>query len=241
MGIPIRKLAKKALGIHSWNSDDDQKRIIPDAKVIFDVGANVGQTAKGYRQLFPHAEIWSFEPFPDSYESLRRSLSDNRFHPERLALSDRVASASLNIGAVSFTNSMLRRNTDTGQAIEIKTDTLDHFCSERGITNIDILKVDVEGAEDRVFGGARSLFARRAIRSVFVEVYFNPVYEGMPLFWDLQDQLSHWGFSLFGLYSLIATRNGSLSFANALYVQQPVRQPVSHRESVNDFAASFAK
>jgi FkbM family methyltransferase len=240
MGIPIRKLAKKALGIQSWNSDDDQKRIIPDAQIIFDVGANIGQTAKGYRQLFPHAEIWSFEPFPDSYESLRRSLSDDRFHPERLALSDRVASASLNIGAASFTNSLLRRGTDTGQAIEIKTDTLDHFCSEHGISSIDILKVDVEGAEDRVFRGARSLFSRCAVRAVFVEVYFKPVYEGMPLFWNLQDQLSHLGFSLFGLYSLMATRNGSLSFANALYVQQPVRHPIPGGEPVTDVAASFA-
>jgi FkbM family methyltransferase len=242
MMISPRKLAKKALGIQTWNSDDDQKRVIPDAKVIFDVGANVGQTAKTYRRLFPQADIWSFEPFPNSYESLRRSISDSdqRFHPEPLALSDRVASASLNIGAVSYTNSMLRRETDTGQSIEIETDTLDHFCSERDISHIDILKVDVEGAEDRVFKGARGLFARRAIRSVFVEVYFRPVYDGMPLFWDLQAQLNYLGFNLFGLYSLVPTGSGALSFANALYVQQPVRHPVTHMDHSPEFAASFA-
>jgi FkbM family methyltransferase len=236
MMISPRRLAKKALGIQTWNSDDDQKRVISDAKVIFDVGANIGQTARTYRRLFPQAEIWSFEPFPDSYASLCRSLSDQRFHAEPLALSDRAARAPLNIGAVSYTNSMLRRETDTGQTIEIETDTLDHFCSERGITNIDILKVDVEGAEDRVFKGARSLFSRGAIRSVFVEVYFNPVYEGMPLFWDLQAQLDKWGFSLFGLYSLIPTGNGALSFANALYVQRPAR----HRDSVTDQSRTLA-
>jgi hypothetical protein len=107
MKSQFRALVKKALGYHSWNSDDDQQRLIPDAKMIFDVGANVGQTAKTYRRLFPSAEIWSFEPVPASYESLSFSLSDQRFHPVPLALSDQITSTTLNIGAASITNSLL--------------------------------------------------------------------------------------------------------------------------------------
>jgi len=217
MTISIRSLAKKALKIDSWNSDDDQARLIPDAQIVFDVGANVGQSAKTYRRLYPLAQIWSFEPFPVTYEHLCHSLADDRFHPIALALSDQISKAKLNIGAVSITNSLLRRETDTGKSIEIQTDTLDHFCSEHGISNIDILKVDVEGAEDRVFSGAREMLSRRAIRSVFVEVYFRPVYDGMPMFWDLNAQLSSFGFGLRGLYSLSSSNNGLLSFANALY------------------------
>ena len=214
----FRALVKKALGYRSWNSDDDQQRLIPDAKVIFDVGANVGQTAKTYRSLFPSAEIWSFEPFPASYESLSRALSDQRFHPVPLALSDQIATTTLNIGGASITNSLLVRETHTGKTIQIQTDTVDHFCSEHGISNIDILKVDVEGAESRVFKGAQEMFSRRAVRSVFVEVYFDPVYEGMPLMWDLHAQLGEAGFRLHGLYSLWAGKNGLLSFGNALYI-----------------------
>jgi FkbM family methyltransferase len=215
----FRTMIKRALGYRSWNSDDDQQRLIPDAKVIFDVGANVGQTAKTYRRLFPTADIWSFEPFPASYESLCRSLSDQRFHPVPLALSDEITSTTLNIGAASITNSLLRRETDTGKTIQIQTDTVDRFCSEHGISHIDILKVDVEGAENRVFRGAQGMFSRGAVRSVFVEVYFDPVYEGMPLMWDLHAQLGEVGFRLHGLYSLYAGGNGLLSFGNALYVQ----------------------
>jgi FkbM family methyltransferase len=220
MTISIRSLAKKALKIDSWNSDDDQARLVAGAQVVFDVGANVGQSAKTYRRLYPHADIWSFEPFPTTYEHLCRSLDDQRFHPVPLALSDQVSKAELNIGAVSITNSLLRRETDTGEAIEIQTDTLDHFCSEHGISNIDILKVDVEGAEDRVFRGAKDMLSRRAIRSVFVEVYFRPVYDGMPMFWDLNAQLSNFGFGLRGLYSLSSSHDGLLSFGNALYLRR---------------------
>ena len=181
----LRNFAKKALGVRSWNSDDDQKRLIPGAKTIFDVGANVGQTAKTYRRLFPQAEIWSFEPFPNSFDSLCRSISGDGFHAQPVALSDQIATTALNIGAVSITNSLLRRDSDTGRTIEIRTDTIDHFCSDHGISNIDILKVDVEGAEDRVFRGAEGLFSRQAVRSVFVEVYFRAAYEVECLFfWD---------------------------------------------------------
>ena len=41
------------------------------ANVIFDIGANTGQTAERYRALFPEAAIYCFEPFPDF---MRRSL-----------------------------------------------------------------------------------------------------------------------------------------------------------------------
>lgn len=218
MTISIRNLAKKALRIDSWNSDEDQARLVSDAKIVFDVGANVGQSAKTYRRLYPLAQIWSFEPFPITYQQLRSSLADERFYPTALALSDEVSKAELNIGEVSITNSLLRRESDTGKAIEVQTDTIDHFCSERDISGIDILKVDVEGAEDRVFRGAREMFSGRRIRSVFVEVYFRPVYEGMSTFWDLNAQLNNFGFGLCGLYSLNSAHDGLLSFGNALYL-----------------------
>lgn len=219
--MTFRRLAKKALGIDSWNSDDHQKRAITDAKTIFDVGANIGQSAQTYRRLYPQAEIWSFEPFPSTYKDLCRSVSDPKFHPVELALSDRIAKTELNIGAETITNSFLRRQSDSGETIEVQTDTIDHFCWERGISTIDILKVDVEGAEERVFKGAREMFSRGAIKSVFVEVYFRPVYDRMPLFGDLDNQLKRFGFGLCGLYSLNSSRDGFLSFGNALYLRHP--------------------
>jgi FkbM family methyltransferase len=211
-------LAKKFIGYESWNSDIDQRRLIPDAETIFDVGANVGQTARTYHGLFPSAHIWSFEPFEQSYKALSSAVRDCKFHPNQLALSDEVGSSTLNIGTCSVTNSLLRRENDTGKSVEIHTDTIDHFSQTHGVSKIDILKMDVEGAESRVLRGAQGLFAQGAIRSVFLEVYFDPVYRGMPLMWDLHAQIASSEFVLHGLYFLVAGNRGNLSYGNALYI-----------------------
>src|SRR3981081_933399 len=109
MTMSIRSLAKKALKIDSWNSDDDQARLVADAQVVFDVGANVGQSAKTYRRLSPQAARRSFEPSPRPSHHLGRSLADATSTPTALPLSDQISKAELNIGAVRMTNSLPRR------------------------------------------------------------------------------------------------------------------------------------
>jgi FkbM family methyltransferase len=64
-----------------------QAELFADARVIFDLGANVGQTAKQYRSHFPRAHIYSFEPFHDSFAALQQALwGDPNFHPQMIAL-----------------------------------------------------------------------------------------------------------------------------------------------------------
>ena len=67
----------------------------------------------------------------------------------------------------------------------------------------------MEGAEDHVLKGAQRMFSQGAVRSVFVEIYFDPAYEGTPPMWDLQAQLSEFGFHLYGLYSFTQARTDS--------------------------------
>jgi FkbM family methyltransferase len=205
------------LGVRSFNSDEDQLRMVPNAITIFDAGANVGQTAKNYRRLYPQANIWSFEPAPDPFRELEHCLP-NKFTAMRLALSDCKGEAQLNIGDQSYTNSLLVRGNHAGKTIDVATDTVDNICSSYDINEIDILKIDVEGAETRVLNGAAQMLSRSAVKAVFIEVYFTPAYKDMPLFAALDVKLKSSGFYLHGLYSLFRGRNERLSFGNALYL-----------------------
>jgi FkbM family methyltransferase len=216
--MALRNTLKKILGVNSWNSDEDQKRLLPDTKIILDVGANVGQTTASYRQLFPKSSIWSFEPFPETYNALKKVTDKSpKSYAVNAALSDTVGDAYLNVGAGSLTNSLLQRETHSG-TVKVQTDTIDNFCRVTNIPSVHILKIDVEGAESKVLDGAQFMLSHRLIQAIFLEVYFNPVYEGMPLFSDLDTKIKGHGFRLHGLYSLVPDNTGKLSYGNALYI-----------------------
>src|SRR5262245_14481339 len=74
-----------ALRKYGWQVDrfrdpfSDQKILLgqSNVRVIFDCGANEGQTAISYQSVFPNAAIYSFEASPEIYDRLaRRSLSN---------------------------------------------------------------------------------------------------------------------------------------------------------------------
>ena len=213
----MHSLVSRLTGRDRWNSEQDQKSLVAEAKVIFDVGAHLGQSSEVYLRLYPRAQIWAFEPTPATFALLQsRFAKRSRVHPMNLALSDKQGEEPFHLAAGSQVNSMLASNRKV-ETINVKTDTVDLFCAGHSIQTIDILKVDVEGMEARLFEGASGMFRRKAVRLVLTEVYFRAVYEGMRLFWDLHRQLEGYGFRLFGLYSLARSADRSLEFGNALY------------------------
>jgi FkbM family methyltransferase len=215
-------LVKRLLHHDRWNSHEDQKRLLNDAKIIFDVGAHVGQSTEAYKKLYPGAQIWAFEPAPQNFDRLQqRFAGSDKIHPVNIGLGDAQGEQTFYLAKGSQVNSMLVRKDRTSHAIEIRTDTVDSFCAQNSIPNIDILKADIEGMEARLFAGAAEMFRRKAVRFVFTEVYFYPVYETMPLFCDLQRQLQSFGFRLHGLYSLTRGASGNVEFGNALYELAP--------------------
>jgi len=61
-----------------------------DVRCIFDVGANIGQSARAFARAFPRSQIYSFEPFPAPYRRLAQvaDVSCGRIKAYRLACGD---------------------------------------------------------------------------------------------------------------------------------------------------------
>ena len=66
----------------SLSSDEIIKKLCDQKSdlVIFDIGAHIGQSAKKYREIFEIAEIFSFEPYFKSYETLLNPLPTTCSH-----------------------------------------------------------------------------------------------------------------------------------------------------------------
>ena len=82
----------------------------------------------------------------------------------------------------------------------VELEALDDWTAGEGIERVDVIKLDTQGSElDVLRGASRVLDAARAIE---VEVEFNPLYEGQPLFGDVDRFLREHGFVLWTLKHL---------------------------------------
>ncbi len=203
--------------------------IAAPAPVIFDVGANVGRTALRYRELFPDATIHCFEPFPPSFELLRATLAgDTRIHTHLLALAATRGSASLSVNRNAETNSLLASDAraarywgpgllDKDDEVEVATRALDELCAAEEVERVDVLKLDVQGAEHSVLEGAQEMLAAQRIDLIYMEVIMAPTYVGQHELHDHLAFLHARGYRLFDFYNA-TRRNGRLIQSDIIVV-----------------------
>lgn len=209
-----------------------QRKLLAGKKdlCIFDVGAHYGETALRYNTLFPGASIYSFEPFPDSvakYQQNTREYTNIKVFEN--ALSNVQGETIFYSNSSDATNSLLDSNktdswidneTKTNNTITVKTDTVDNFCKRMNLEFIDVLKLDVQGAELLTLQGASGMLKGKKINLIYTEVEFIEIYKGQPLFHDITAYLLQYGYKLFGLYTAHTLETGQLAWGDAIYIKE---------------------
>lgn len=151
-----------------------------DRPVVFDVGANIGEYSDLVLGAFGgRADIYCFEPLKKSFGILsERMTGHTNVRVFNFGFGEKAGTAPIySDGESSKLASTLTRKTDhLGMAIthteEARICRLDQFCDERAIGRIDLLKIDVEGAEFGVLKGAGALLDPARIGMVQFE--FGP-------------------------------------------------------------------
>ena len=203
---------------------DITTKIRMPVRVIFDVGANVGQTAKRFKNAFPDARIYSFEPVASTFALLQKNVSKLRgvtcFHT---ALGEQVKELQITTytGKDSLLNSLHAVSMNSGGQVEtINVNTGDAFCAANGINYVDILKIDTEGYELEVLEGCKGLLNTGAIKSVYCEVGFNRSNQRNTYLGDVIEYLNPLGYEFFGLYDMYNKRmNAGSDYGSVLFVK----------------------
>lgn len=124
--------------------------------VMVDIGAHYGWYTRVMARAASGSRVYAFEPDPMTYRYLLKNTSDlPNVVCLNVAMGEKVSEATLwRAHSRSDLNSTVRR---VGAPVGISQKTLDRFCREQGIDQVDFIKCDVEGGEVNILRGAREL------------------------------------------------------------------------------------
>ena len=179
------------------------KNLIPEDEpiVIVNLGSRDGNEDVTFAQNFPKARIISFEPNPATYQTV---LNTTRNYPTitpcKLAATDTDGTIDFyqnttgNHGASSiFQKSGLYDYIENYQQtkIQVQSVRLDGFLPTIGVTKVDLVWADIQGAELAAFRGMGDLFD--GVKCANTEIEYKPMYSGQPLYDDIKDFMTSKG------------------------------------------------
>jgi FkbM family methyltransferase len=146
-------------------------RLLAPHMVFVDIGANHGELTVFAAKRLTEGKVIAFEPVSVLFQKLERNININNFTNVQLVqkgLSDKSFKSTIYTREGRFEDGTKHEGLPTlyptitrsqiGEVIEITY--LDQFVESENVTQIDIIKIDVEGAELAVLQGARGAIAR---------------------------------------------------------------------------------
>jgi len=157
------------------------ERFLQPGMVFFDLGANLGQySLLGATRVGPTGSVHSFEPSERMHAELQFNVGLNDLHCicrlNRAAVSDTAGTARLSKYApggevyASLGTQQWARNARVIGHEEVRTVTLDKYVSEHGIGRVDLIKMDIEGAELLALRGACHLLQGPCSPTIVFEI-----------------------------------------------------------------------
>lgn len=175
---------------------------------VIDIGANRGQFAKKALAAFPNAQLYCFEPIPETFQGLEGILKPHRDRVQcfNVALGEKTGSIQMFLHRDHDDSSSFLPTTDLHTrlypmvqhqtAVPVSMITLDQAMEHTSLRPEILVKLDVQGYEDRVIAGGRKTLAMA--RACIAEVCLDSLYERQATFNGIVDLLDQLGFRYAG-------------------------------------------
>jgi FkbM family methyltransferase len=207
IGKRLRAVMLRVRGIENERPTHEMFAALVGKKnpTILEIGCNDGTDTLALLRLMPFARIYCFEPDPRAVKRFKERLGSEleKVMLFEAAISDRTERISFfpstgNDIAGDFNQAgSIRRPKNViledpwvrfKDAIEINSYRLDDWCAENSVQQIDLIWMDVQGAEGDVITGAQETLRR--VRYIYTEYSNNELYEGQLTLRQLRSRLS---------------------------------------------------
>jgi FkbM family methyltransferase len=194
-----RAMIRRILGAYEPWKVSLLRQIVRPGMTCVDVGANNGFFSFIMARLMSdEGRVLAFEPEPANRSLLDRGAELNGYRSVQsfeLALSDGPGTLTFFAGKQSGWGSLIHRpgeTLDDRYAFAVNVATLDSVIEAQGIERVDVMKVDVQGAELAVMGGSRNILGRSGPIWLLIDVDSHVESDRAGLFELLREH----GFSL---------------------------------------------
>lgn len=206
-------VAQSAAAENNQQEKIERKKFTLDRRlIIVDIGCRWG-FAERYLHQLDDFTVYGFDP--DAGECLRLNEKYNSQHilAVPLALAEAPGERVLYLTKEPACSSLIKPDgylTSNYPALDcaaevaqifVQTSTLDAWALDENVKEIDHLKIDTQGSELEILKGSKSIL--KTVRSIEIEVEFNPIYEGQPIFSDVDQYLRAQGFVLWKLSNVV--------------------------------------
>lgn len=208
------RLGRRAL-LRGVGASEEHRRVLAsldDVDLVLDVGANRGQFALLCRTVIPKASIESWEPLEGP--SLRfRALfgGDPAVVLHQCALGALSGQLLMHETHADDSSSILMpvaavRGVDVRREVEVNVRRLDDYDLSRHAAGRVLLKIDVQGYEDRVLEGAKKTL--EMVSYVLVEMTFGKYYSDQASATEILERLFGAGFEVVGVHNVDTFASG---------------------------------
>jgi FkbM family methyltransferase len=197
-----------------------------NVKTVIDIGANTGSYVEYLNGFFKPAAIHAFEPqaaCQPKLAALQATIPSLTVH--QLALADEAGQETFYENEYGPASSLLHVSelskqafpeTEHERATVVPVARLDDVLDAATLERDVLIKIDVQGVEDRVIRGGRDVFS--AAKIVLIEMSFTPMYDSQPLFEEVHTLLEACGLRLAGFKNQIdSVETGQPLFAHCFY------------------------
>ena len=184
-------LNKEDFIVMTRHEDDIIERFLPkQGDIVVDIGAHMGRyTIIGTKRVGAQGKVVAIEAHPGNFEMLKSNIKLNQLTnviPLNYAVYSKETKIKLYLpevesGYTIYNTIMSNRARTEDKFVEVSANTLDYILQSKGITDVNWIKIDVEGAEFEVLKGASNVLSKSKDIALLIEVHgldnYRPILE----------------------------------------------------------------